>query len=477
MPTGNVLRRGQALIVISALEYVIPFFRVLLLSRFLDLREIGFCSALLATSGLLEQMTELGLYRFVMTTPREERMEALACVQAMSLLRGLMVGAIAVLIGPIVAGIFSLGADWRSFSFLGAVIFAKSFENFAPRVAERDFYFGAQLKVGLVANGLSFLILVVMLLVVHDHRALLASLFAWTTSYAIASHYYSDTPYRISFRSPLMTKALRFGFPLTINGAAMALAGQADRFVVGSLLGLKLLGVYSIVSSAVVLPTNMMARIMAGVNTALYYKAMNSEMDKGRIIAASSSFSAIVAAAYATCVALLLNLAVNLVFGARFHVSDGAVVILSLFAYVRIARAEPFNSMLLLEGRTRRLALVNLAVAAGLLVSFILVFNFRSQESAFAARLASEAAGAASAIYLTRKLLQGGYSQMASAYLIGLAIVGSAGFITYSGWAASSWSRSFASLSAFAVFIGVWAWTTAGPPIRKYIIERQAGRS
>ncbi len=100
----SFLRRGQALFAISALEYLVPFIRIMLLSRFVDLRELGFCSALLASYGLFEQVTDMAFYRFVMSNPREDFGAALASAHALSILRGVVVGGLAIATAPLIAG-------------------------------------------------------------------------------------------------------------------------------------------------------------------------------------------------------------------------------------------------------------------------------------------------------------------------------------------------------------------------------------
>ncbi|MGO9428260.1 oligosaccharide flippase family protein [Rhodoblastus sp.] len=462
----NYLRRGQALFLISALEYVLPFFRMLLLSRFLDLRELGFCSALLASYGLLEQVTDMALYRFVMSTKREEYGEALACAHSLSVLRGIVVGALAVLAAPVFARSFSLTDYWTDFALLGALSFIKSFENFAPRVAEREFHFGAQLKTGLVANVLSFGTLVVMLLATHDHRALLGSLIVFMFCYVAASHFFSETPYRISFHSALFPRAFKFALPLMINGMGLALSGQADRFLVGSLLGLPILGIYSLISTAVILPTNMVWRITGSVNTALFFNAIDAGKNMARYVALAGHVSAIIGAAYALCVLLLLDLFVPIVFGARFVVSQEALMILALAAFVRIVRGEPFGSMLLLQRRTKRLALINIAVAAGLLVAAVLMFYYPRIESALTSRLLGEVFGLCSAIYLTRKTLHDCFTKFSFSLVIGFTLVMSGCMVIYLTKAGTEPAESAVALLIYASTIVTWSWIVMGSALR-----------
>jgi O-antigen/teichoic acid export membrane protein len=430
------------------------------------LRELGFGSALLASYGLLEQITDMALYRFVMTTRREEHAEALACAHALSLLRGITVCAVAVLTAPWIAEAFSLRDYWGDFALMGGLVLIKSFENFGPRVAEREFHFAAQLKTGLIANAISLVTLVVMLVVTHDHNALLASLYALIITYVIASHIFSETPYRISFRSSLFSKAYRFSFPLLVNGLGLALSSQADRFLVGYFLGLPTLGIYSLISTAVVLPTNMVWRITGGVNTAMFYKVIDSGKDRAPFVALAGFISSAVAAAYSIGVLLLLNIMAPIVFGSRFVISREALMILAFVAFVRIVRGEPFGSMLLLEGRTKRLALINICVALGVASGAGLMVYFARIESALAARLIGESFGLASAVYLTRTMLLTGFAKFSLQVVIGALLVASCCWTVYATSAGALLSPSLVALCAYALIVAVWTGAVVGPSLQ-----------
>ncbi len=128
---------------------------MLALSHLLDLRELGFASILMAVYGTFEMVTDINISRFVMAAPRENYHETLAAAHALSVVRGLVVGAAAVILSPLIAGAFSLGADWPTFAALGLVIAIRGFEHLEPRIAERDYRYGPQLKVSAVAYGLA----------------------------------------------------------------------------------------------------------------------------------------------------------------------------------------------------------------------------------------------------------------------------------------------------------------------------------
>ena len=91
-PFLSLLSRGSPLVVLSVMDITTPFLRMLVLTHFLDLRELGFAAALATTFGMFEQVTDILMNRFVFSAPHEDYEEALAAAQALSVIRGAVVG-------------------------------------------------------------------------------------------------------------------------------------------------------------------------------------------------------------------------------------------------------------------------------------------------------------------------------------------------------------------------------------------------
>ena len=58
------------------------------------------------------------------------------------------------------------------------------------------------------------------------------------------------------------------------NGVGLAVSAQGDRFLVGALLGLPVLGFYSIVVLVTIVPVSMVFRIMGTMNMAAFHNAL-----------------------------------------------------------------------------------------------------------------------------------------------------------------------------------------------------------
>ena len=398
------LAKGYSLVLVTAADYGAPFIRMLLLSHGLSLRELGFASALTATYSAFEVMTDFAIYRFVFSQAREHYEEALASAHALSIIRGGAVGAIAIAVSPLIAASLSLSSEWLSFALLGPIVLIRSMENLAPRVAERDYRYGLQLRVSLVGNTLGLITLATALHFVRDHKVILASLFAQTIGVVVASHALADTQYRLKLRSPFFLQAFRFGYPLLVNGFGLAVSSQGDRFIVGSMLGLPALGVYSVVTLVTTMPTSMVLRMVHTVLLAALYNAANisNKLYTARLRLAARA-APLLNGVFGLGILTLMNIVVPLIFGRHFILSREAVALLALGTFIRFARGEPFTAMLMNQGRTRKLAAANLSSVSTLLFEVVLVLVQSSLEAVFLGRLLGELFALGVTLGLTRR--------------------------------------------------------------------------
>ena len=113
----------------------------------------------------------------------------------------------------------------------------RSCENLAPKVAERDYKYGGQLRTWFGSAALSLTAVFLTAVITHSHIAIVASLLAQAIGVVVVSRLVADVPYRLNFRSIHVWKAWKFGYPLMFNGMGLAVSSQADRFLVGSRIG------------------------------------------------------------------------------------------------------------------------------------------------------------------------------------------------------------------------------------------------
>ena len=422
--------RSLPLALLSLVEYGTPLLRMLALSRILDLSELGFAAALTATYGAYAMVTDFGTYRFVLSAPREDYEEALASAHALMILRGAAVAIVGVAIAPLIAAAFSLTEYWGSFALVAIAFFIQCLEHIGPRVAERDYRYGVQLRATLIANAAGLTALLATLMATHSHKAIIAFLFAHQTTQVIASHALAASPYRVNFRSSYFRQAFRFGYPLMFNGLGLAAASQGDRFIVGSLLGLPTLGLYSVATLVTQLPLNMIFRFVGTfLMAALYNVARRTDGSYAARMRFAARLLPLAGAVFALAIVSLLDIFMPLLFGKQFTLPLSSISLLALAAFIRLARFDPFTSMLLVEGRTRRLALINLSSATALVFEFVLIKIFRTFDAVLLGRLMGELTALAMVVYVTRAAFRPALADFTLAMSLGAtAVLATIGF-------------------------------------------------
>lgn len=420
----SFVAKGSSLGLLTVIDYGTPFVRMLMMSHRLPLHQLGLASLLTATYATFEAISDFTLHRFVYAQPRERYHEALAAAHALSVLRGVAIAVVTFVAAPFIATLLSADANWLEFALLGLVVLIRSFENISPKIAERNYQYGVQLKVSAAANGSGLVALAIALCFYQSGAVVIVSLLAHTISEVVTSHRVADAPYRINFRSPLFREAFRFGYPLIFNAIGMAASSQGDRFIVGGMLGLSTLGVYTVAILAASMPVMMATRPVTTVLlAALYNGAQHSE----RLYVARLRLAARAVPAFAAVLAIgiltLYNIVVPLVFGRQFTLPPVATAILAFAMFLRLTRSEPFTTMLLNQGRTRRVAGVNLASISALAFAALLTFVHPSIQSMLVGRLLGEAVGLGAALFLTRSLFRSARPDYAASMAVSVATI------------------------------------------------------
>jgi O-antigen/teichoic acid export membrane protein len=463
----KLLLRGSPLVFLSIIEYGVPLLRSIALSRLVTLPELGFASLLTAVCAAFELITDFSLYRFVLSTPREQFEEALASAHALAIVRGLSVGAALVLLSPLIAAGFSLSDHWLEFALLGGVVALRSFEHLGPKVGERDYNYGPQFKMAALANlsGLSILILTAVL--TRSHWAMLASMYTQSGVQTVASHVFAGKglKYKVKFRSKLFWQGLKFGYPLMINGVGIAAAMQGDRFFVGGFLGLEEVGIYSVMILVALMPLSLVNRFTSTVLFGLFYNAPHGEAYNSRLRLAARSM-ALISVLFAVGVLTLLNEVVPLVFGPQFVLSHTATILLAVTMFFRCARSDPFTSMLLQAGETSRLATANFPTTTSLVFEFVLLLIFRNLEAVILGRLLGELVGFATTMVMTRHIFRAARRDYAITLVGAASLLAIVIALTFTSGVGHSLTQSCAAVAACFAICGFWAQRFTPPLLR-----------
>ncbi len=241
------------------------------------------------------------------------------------------------------------------------------------------------------------------------------------------------------------------------SGLGNAILSQGDRFLVGALYGMPALGVYSVIILATTLPIGLVFRVIGTLNLAFFYNSASFKARFQRNIQLAKNVTAVVACLYAGGVILLTNVVVPLVFGQKFVASPLGVCLLGLGAFVRIVRSEPFGSLMLQSGRTKRLALANIIAASAIVYMMALSFYWHSIDAVFAGRLLGDATSFVFTYFTLRRVFGSERRVVSLPVLFGLGLAGIACVAVTSGRAGQVPAPSLFALAAYIGAIGLWS--------------------
>ncbi len=454
------LKKSSPLLALSLMDTGGPLLRIFVITHFLPLREVGFATILTAFLMILELSTDIAIHRFIYSAPRDKFDEAVAAVHALAIARGAALGVIGLCVAPLIAAALSLSADWGSFALLAPTLVLRSLQHQGPRIAERDFQYGAQIKSSFAGYVVGLAVLIAVAAKTHSHIAVIAAAYGQDLATVVATRFYAGSPFRFNFRSPLFKQAYKYAYPLVFNGMGLAVSMQADRLLVAALFDLQIVAVYAIIITTATYPAQVISRFFSTTIVAQMYHASHVLSRLLQEIRLASSLSAAIAAFYGGGAALLTNFVATAVFGEKFHVSSTSTALLGMAAFVRFIRLEPFSSLMLNAGRTKRLAASNLLVSTTLVYLILIAIFDRSMEAIVLTRLLGEATALIFTIYIARQVPGGGSLVFSRSTIVGLGFV-TAACVAEMGlpWLSRSLLVTLAACVVYTIAIALWtAW-------------------
>lgn len=450
--------RAVPLFMQSAFEIVIPFGRTFILTHLLAPYEFGFASALAATFATFEQITDIALTNFVFTSPRSVYSDAIAAAHAVSITRGLCVGLLIFLASKPVACTLASCGDWLSFAWLAPATIINSFANLEIRVsASRDYRYWPTLAASVASHGSGLVAMFLITYKYENHYGYVAYLLVQVTTYVIMTYLLASHRYRINYRSPLLRSSLAFGLPLLMNGVGLAIMSQGDRWIVGSLLGLPTLGLYSLITLAAFVPLSGLFKI---TNPIQFAGLHNAKIETGQYDARLKLYTRavpVLAALFALSLIAFYGELLPTIFGSRYSISEFMVFLLALIVYIRIIRTDPQTSLLFNAQNTRKLAIVGQAPFIGLAATAALVLSHPTLELALIGGLIGEISGLCAAGFVVRGLMRSALYDHVFSTTAMLAIVTAAGILLLSTPIGDVFGDRVAVVGGFVVLVAAFA--------------------
>jgi PST family polysaccharide transporter len=341
--------------------------------------DVGAAVALAAILVSCETITDVGLEHFVVISIAEEPAQVAAVARQVAIARSLFVGAIILVAAPYLASLFNAAEEVSNVRWLAAFPLIGAMKNWRIIQIQNEYRFGPNAIARIVATMGSAVSMIPVALWFRDARAMVVGLGIELFLYAIWSHLLISRQKVVVVDPALRRAALSFGLPLIVNGIGLLILSQLDRMIVANLFGLGVLAVYSLSLNLVVAPVSVVSNVVGAVGLPFIRRA-GAERQSIRWASLLVSLGlAVIGSACAVIIGFSLDWLVPLLYGPNFTISAQFQAALTMIVFIRIIRSAP-NLILLVHGRTKRVALGNVVAGSGLLIAFFLASRYQRVE-------------------------------------------------------------------------------------------------
>ncbi|MGI5950226.1 MAG: oligosaccharide flippase family protein [Brooklawnia sp.] len=260
---ASILRGGSVLAAGTLIERLARFGRNMVLTRIIAPDQFGLMAIVLATIGLFEAITEVGVSQAVIQNKRGHLPEFLNVAWWINTIRGLAIFAIAAPLSPLIADFYY---DEQTLTPILIVAFSSLIFSgmTSPKVysLQRQFRFGKWVAITQGAGLLGTVLTLVLGLAWQNVWALvIGTVFEAFMRFVLS---FILCPIRPSFHIDRQSRNDLFAFMKGMFGLAFMtfLVSQADIFVLGRVVSTSLLGLYAMAVTLAMFPQSLFAKIV-----------------------------------------------------------------------------------------------------------------------------------------------------------------------------------------------------------------------
>ena len=349
--------------------------RNLIVARLIPVADYGIASTFAITMAIVEMLSALGLQQQIVRDQQGEDPHLQAALQGFQVLRGaLSAGALWLIARPMADFMAIPEATW-AFHWLALVPLANGFVHFDIYRLNRRMSFGPGLLTTTVPALVSLMLVWPLAMLLKDYRVMLWAILAQAFLTAITSHLVAQRPYALVLDRHVMGRSLLFGWPILLNGALLFGIFNGDRLIVGHVMGMEPLAIFSMGLTLTMTPTLVLEKTAQSFFLPQLSRAVDDTTRFANLSVAAFQAHILCGLVLVAVILIFGDLLVTLLLGPQYSALSGLLVWLAIQQAIRLAkggnspsalaRAQTTNSMLGSLPRVLMLAPAAWAAAQG----------------------------------------------------------------------------------------------------------------
>lgn len=244
----------------NAFSALMLLIRNLLVARLIPVADYGIAATFAISMAMVEMMSNLGLQQMIVQDKDGEDPKLQAGLQGFQALRGLFSAGVLLLLAHPLAQFLGVPHVAWAYQAMALVPLMNGFMHFDVFRMQRQMRYLPHMLTVSVPALISVLLVWPLSQIFGDYRVMLYAVLAQSVLTLVTSQVTAKSGYRIRLDRSVMNRALRFGWPLLVNGMLLFIVFHGEKLVVGRELGMTKLAILAMGFTLTLTPTLVVAR-------------------------------------------------------------------------------------------------------------------------------------------------------------------------------------------------------------------------
>ena len=341
----------------------LSFLRNAIIGHALSPADFGIAATITLLLQVVETLSDLGSDRLIVQADDGDREDFVATAHSVLLVRGALLTALLLLIGPFVAGFFKCPQAASAFQIVALVPLIKGFLHLDCRRAQRRFDNRPQMYVEVIPQAVALLATWPALKASATFNVVVWLSLAQAIAGVIVSHLFSERRYRLALNRAMLKRQFEFGWPILLSALPLIAVYQGDRLIIGRLSGMESLAAYTASFMLTMVP----GLLAAKAGHALMLPLFSDALRRGRTLVSRFRVMAEVttlgAALYLVFFIIAGETVLPVVFGSHYKGLGAVTAWLAAMWALRMIQAVP-GMALMAAGHTKPFLVAGLVRAS-----------------------------------------------------------------------------------------------------------------
>lgn len=256
---------------------VLGLVRNLVVARLLTVEHFGIASTFAISMSVVEMLTSLGLHQLIIQDSNGDDPKLQSGLQGFHLFRGAISSLMLFLLAQPIATFMGTGDIAWAYQMLAFIPLLNGLVHFDIYRLQRQLNYIPSILSSTTPALMSVLLIWPLYKIFGDYRVMLGIILAQGLTTMIMSHLTAQRRYTVTLDKAIITHALRFGWPLLINGILIFFVFQGEKIIVGREIGLEALAIFSMGFTLTLWPAMLLANSIQSVFLPLLSEAKDDK--------------------------------------------------------------------------------------------------------------------------------------------------------------------------------------------------------